>query len=526
MSQALSEKGKTLDVQLDNRFPHHKVRITNGSQIIRKNIIRINPTVGAMDQLFSASTNGLDFVIGSASKSTLLDPRESYLEIRVSLPTAATDHYIYNGHHTLIRSFSLSHVGSDVVLSQVNDNCDILAQASLSFMSKSFWQNNAIHLGSNISGLTLDNPAPATSGARLIAPLNTGNGNAPAVAQAVADGTQRVCFKKSEVIVTRAHIDGKKTGTLFLPDDLFNGDSLIPIHYIPLKLHLALNEATKVFCIPTGSTQVAIADYAVSITYVATTYTMDDTVRASMEASIRGAGLLIDYERVNQYQTEIQAASTDFTFSINVPNVRSLNKIMLCMVPHAALNDQKRWRYGFGDGSRALDIASTATTLTEFQVQLGDLTFPSGQPLTCKPNAYNEIGMHAVQLGQDGESMAFLDRDHSQNFQGNFMNDNMYYATTGADAGGVAGAASFAAGDKGPKYYIADGVYRGGLASQFVWGFDLRRSSKLQSGLSCTSGPIGINLKFNAVSDKQALFVFLFYSSYLKLSNDGMSVFT
>jgi hypothetical protein len=138
MSQVLSEKSKTMEVALDNRFPHHKQRITIGNQILSKNVIRINPTVGAADQLYSASTNGLDFVIGSASKSTLLDPRESYLEIRVSLPAVTVDNVVYNGHHTLIRSFSLSHVGSDVVLSQVNDNCDILAQASLSFMPKSF----------------------------------------------------------------------------------------------------------------------------------------------------------------------------------------------------------------------------------------------------------------------------------------------------------------------------------------------------------------------------------------------------
>ena len=522
MSQALSEKSKTLEVALDNRFPHHKQRITNGSQVMRKNIIRINPTVGAADQLFSASTNGLDFVIGSASKSTLLDPRESYMEIRVTpIGLTATAATVYNGHHTLIRSYSLSHVGSDVILSQVNDNCDILAQASLSFLPKTFWDNNAIHFGSNVSGFTLDRPTDTTDGSRMIAPLWTGA--AAGALQAVGDGTNRIVFKRDEVKSTMQSLIDSKHGTLFIPDDLFNGDSLIPIHYIPLKLHLALNEPNKVFCIPAGTVagmQAAMTDYSVSITYVCTTYQMDDSVRASLEASIRGAGLLIDYERVNQYQTEITAGSTDFTFSINVPNVRSLNKIMVCMIPHAALNDQKRYRYGFGDGSRALTTATTATTLTEFQVQLGDLTFPSGQPLACKPNRYNELGMHAVQLAQDGESMSLLDKDHFQNFQGNFINNNFYYSLVGT------GALSLVAADIGPKWQVADGQYYGGLASQFVWGFDLRRSSKLQSGLSCTSGPIGLNMKFNGLADKQALFVFLFYSSYLKLFNDGMSVFT
>jgi hypothetical protein len=398
VSQVLSEKSKTLEVALDNRFPHHKVRITNGSQVLRKNVIRINPTVGAADQSFTASTNGLDFIIGSASKSSLLHPREFYLEVRVT-PINLTSNVVYNGHHTLIRSFSLSHVGSDVILSQVNDNCDILAQASLSFMPKSYWENNAIHFGSNVSGLTIDRPITTTDCAKMIAPLVPQGAAAGALqGAAAADGAvanllPRITFNRDEVFATMQSLTDNKNGTLFIPDDLFNGDSLIPIHYIPLKLHLALNEPNKVFCIPVSSTQAVMTDYKVSIQYVCTIYQMDDPVRASLEASIRGAGLLIDYERVNQYQTEITAGSTDFTFSINVPNVRSLNKIMMCMVPHDALSDQKRYRYGFGDGSRALATAAQATTLTEFQVQLGDLTFPSGQPLACKPNRYNELGM-------------------------------------------------------------------------------------------------------------------------------------
>jgi hypothetical protein len=317
---------------------------------------------------------------------------------------------------------------------------------------------------------------------------------------------------------TNTLLANKGMQVLMLASDFMNQDGMIPLYWCPMEMRFILN-SPSVFLTTLGAGYAVagdgtiaanaaytdpaqlVTDYQIKITYNACVYSLDEDSVSSIESMIMSSGLKFDFERCLVQASTILSTESERTITINASRINSLNRILVTFIPQSALNNHLEDKYLFGACESGLvRTAATYNGLTQYQFAIGDNVYPL-QSVEISPYNFLQSYMITKEVITDGVNSIGLTADsHSkQTYEGLTMHS---------------------------QYGASFGRFWGRLENYFTIGYNFRKSSSLQQGLSLAVSPLSINLRFNNPPENHVAVVMLFHSAELNVSDGAVTVNT